>query len=91
MRSPWIVPLLAFVVAACSPSNGSEKGAKGSKGGGPGGMPPPEVSVITAAPAPLPEVFEYTGQAAGSREVEVRSRVAGILFKRNFDEGKPVR
>ena len=35
----------------------------------------------------LPVAFEYTGQTAGSREVEVRARVTGILLKRNFEEG----
>jgi membrane fusion protein (multidrug efflux system) len=35
--------------------------------------------------------LEYTGQTAGSREVEVRARVTGILLKRNFVEGGPVK
>jgi membrane fusion protein (multidrug efflux system) len=88
MRSaPVFLPLLALVLAACSPSNGSEK-----KGGPPGmGMPPPEVVTATVEPRSLPLSFEYAGQTAGSREVEVRARVAGIVLKRNFEEGKPVR
>jgi membrane fusion protein, multidrug efflux system len=88
MRSAFfLTPLLALVVAACSPSNGSEK-----KGGGPGmGFPPPEVNVITVAPRTLPLTLEYVGQTAGSREVEVRARVSGIILKRNFAEGAPVR
>ena len=79
--------LLALVVSACGQSNGSEK-----KGGHPGmGMPPPEVNVMTVAPRTLTLVFEYAGQTAGSREVEVRARVAGIMLKRNFVEGAPVK
>jgi membrane fusion protein, multidrug efflux system len=35
--------------------------------------------------------FEYIGQAAGFREVEVRARVNGIVLKRNFKEGASVR
>ena len=35
--------------------------------------------------------FEYPAQTAGSRVVEVRARVAGILQKRNYEEGAPVR
>ena len=88
MRSaPVFAPLLALVVAACSPSNGSEKK------GGPAGMhmPPPEVTVETVTPRTLPLAFEYVGQTAGSREVEVRARVAGIILKRNFTEGAPVK
>jgi len=81
---------LALALAACSPSNGAPD--KGGHKGGPGaGMPPPEVTVVTVAPQALPVTFEYVGQTAGSREVEVRSRVAGILLKRNFTEGAPVR
>ena len=82
-----LAPLLALVLAACSPSNGSEK-----KGGHPGmGMPPPEVLTTTVAAQSLPLSFEYVGQTAGSREVEVRARVPGIILKRNFTEGAPVR
>jgi membrane fusion protein (multidrug efflux system) len=51
------------------------------------GMPPPEVNVVTVQPKNEPVTFEYTGQLAGYREVEVRARVAGILQKRNFTEG----
>ncbi len=35
--------------------------------------------------------YEYVGQTAGSRDVEVRARVAGILLKRNFTEGGSVK
>ena len=78
---------LALVVSACGQSNGSEK-----KGGHPGmGMPPPEVVVTEVKPQSLPLTFEYVGQTAGSREVEVRARVSGILLKRNFTEGTAVR
>lgn len=56
----------------------------------PQGMPPPEVTVVKIEPRNIPTVFEYTGQTAGSREVEVRARVTGILQKRNFLEGSAV-
>jgi membrane fusion protein (multidrug efflux system) len=54
------------------------------------GMPPPEVNVVTVQPKNEPVSFEYTGQLAGYREVEVRARVSGILLKRNFAEGSTV-
>jgi len=54
------------------------------------GMPPPEVAVIAVQPKTLPVNYEYTGQVAGYRDVEVRARVAGILLQRNFTEGEPV-
>ena len=45
------------------------------------------VKVVSFLLTWLPETYEYVGQTAGSREVEVRARVTGILLKRNFDEG----
>ena len=90
--SLFVVPLLALAVSACGPSGGADKGGKGGAKGGPGGgMPPPEVTAMTVAPKAIPVSFEYVGQTAGSREVEVRARVTGILIKRNFEEGLPVK
>ena len=63
--------LLTAVLAACGPSGGPQ-------GGAPGGFPPAPVSVMTVAPADVPVEFEYVGQTAGSREVEIRARVSGI-------------
>ena len=54
-------------------------------------MPPPAVSVVTVEPQPVAATFEYVGQTAGSREVEVRARVSGILLKRNYREGGTVK
>jgi membrane fusion protein, multidrug efflux system len=83
-----LIPL-ALALAACSPSNGNEKGGKGH--GPTGGMPPAsEVTVMTATAQSMPVTFEYVGQTAGSREVEVRARVTGILLSRNFKEGERV-
>lgn len=56
-----------------------------------GGPPPAPVTVLKVAAADVPLVYEYVGQSVGSREVEVRARVAGILQKRHFTEGAPVR
>ncbi len=54
-------------------------------------MPAPEVAVITVRAKALPVELEYTGQTAGSRETEVRARVAGIVNKRLFEEGATVK
>jgi membrane fusion protein, multidrug efflux system len=89
MRLPpslLLVPLVS-VVAACGPSSGNQGGH-----GGPGGsMPPAAVSTMTVQPKAVLAPFEYTGQTAGSREVEVRARVRGILLSRNFTEGEKVK
>jgi membrane fusion protein (multidrug efflux system) len=80
---------LVVLLAACGQGNG-DKGGQGH--GAPGmGMPPAQVNVVTVALQSLPETYEYVGQTAGSREVEVRARVTGILLKRNFDEGGRVK
>jgi membrane fusion protein (multidrug efflux system) len=83
-----VIMSVTVLVAACSPSNGKEKG--GGHGPG-GGMPPSEVTVMTATQEALPVTWEYVGQTAGSREVEVRARVTGILLSRNFTEGSRVK
>src|SRR5512135_1149657 len=51
------------------------------------GPPPAAVAVVALAASSLPMSYEYVGQTAGSRDVEVRARVSGILLKRNFTEG----
>ena len=87
IRQVSFVPLVivAAVLAGCG-----KGGAQDGHGPG-GGMPPAAVSVEKVAPSDLQTTFEYVGQTAGSRDVEVRARVAGILIKRNFKEGAPVR
>jgi membrane fusion protein (multidrug efflux system) len=97
MRSPAVgFPFLLvsfLLLAACGASDGSQKGAAKGKGGGNpfANMPPPQVAVVAVAPRSLEETFEYVGQTAGSREVEVHARVTGILLSRNFTEGTPVK
>jgi membrane fusion protein, multidrug efflux system len=76
----------AAAVSACGP-----KGPPGEGHGGGGGMPPALVAVQEVRPRTIDVEFEYPAQTAGSREVEVRSRVPGILLKRNYEEGAVVR
>src|SRR5262245_62112392 len=54
-------------------------------------MPPPEVAVQTVEKNPVPLDLTYTARTVGSREVEVRARVGGILIKRRFEEGSSVK
>jgi membrane fusion protein (multidrug efflux system) len=53
--------------------------------------PPPEVTVQTVGKDPVPLELTYTARTVGSREVEVRARVGGILLKRRYEEGGPVK
>lgn len=74
---------LAVLVAACGPSQ--------QKGGGFHGFPPAEVTVQQVAPQTFPVSFEYVGQTAGSKDVEVRARITGIIEKRLYQEGSFVK
>ncbi|MEW6705161.1 MAG: efflux RND transporter periplasmic adaptor subunit [Pseudomonadota bacterium] len=84
------IALLVSPLALAAALAGCGK-AEGSNAPGAGGPPPAAVAVQKVAAANLPAVYEYVGQTAGSRDVEVRARVAGILLKRNFDEGGVVK
>jgi membrane fusion protein (multidrug efflux system) len=52
--------------------------------------PPPEVSVLTVAPGTVSARFEFVGQAAASRRIEVRAQVAGVIVARPYAEGTDV-
>jgi membrane fusion protein, multidrug efflux system len=73
-RSAFVI-LLIGTAAACG------KPAK------PFTPPPAQVGIVTVAPASIPEAFEFVGQVAPFRRVEVRSRVEGIVTERPFTEG----
>lgn len=47
--------------------------------------------VLQVSPQRVPIVLEAVGQVQGSKEVEVRARVSGILLKRLYNEGDFVR
>lgn len=47
--------------------------------------------VVSVQPRHVLAPFQYTGQTLGSREVEVRARVNGILLERRFVEGGEVK
>jgi membrane fusion protein (multidrug efflux system) len=53
--------------------------------------PPPDVTVARLAARNVAVPYEFTARVEGSREVEVRARVSGILLRRAYDEGRPVR
>ena len=76
---------LALALGGCEPATGP------GGPGGPGGFPTPVVTVTGVEPKDLPVTYEYTAQTAGYREVEVRARVTGILERRNYREGAPVK
>src|SRR2546422_3406650 len=52
--------------------------------------PPAEVSILTVAPETVAARYEYVGQTAASRSVEVRSQVTGVIVARPYAEGTDV-
>ncbi|MBE7417229.1 MAG: efflux RND transporter periplasmic adaptor subunit [Ideonella sp.] len=90
-RSSSIAATLLALVAASVTLAGCGDASHAQAAGGHAGPPPAAVAVIALAASNLPMSYEYVGQTAGSRDVEVRARVAGIVLKRNFVEGGAVR
>lgn len=71
-------------IAACAIAGCGESPPQG------GAMPAPEVAVAAVTTGNVPTLLEYTGRAVGSRDVEVRARVSGILLERRYEEGSAV-
>jgi membrane fusion protein (multidrug efflux system) len=79
-----LLSLSGLAAAGCGRSgNGQTPGA--------GAPPPPQVTAVTVEPRSVPLPYEFTGRLEGSREVEVRARVSGILLRRAYAEGRPVK
>ncbi len=89
MTSSRLTRAMAFAITSASVFALAGCGQGGAQPAG--GMPKPEVAVATAASAALPLPLTYTARAVGSREVEVRARVSGILEARRFVEGSAVK
>ena len=54
-------------------------------------MPPVSVRIMESAKSDAPITFEYTGQTTGYMEAEVRAQVSGILVKKDYREGEPIK
>jgi membrane fusion protein (multidrug efflux system) len=79
---------VVLALAGCSKGGGEQKGGPGGPGGPQQAMP---VTVVEAQPQRLPITVETVGQSEGSKEIQVRARVSGILLKQNFTEGDRVK
>lgn len=76
----YISVLLCLVLGGCH----DKKQKKGMP-------PPPEVSVLKIIPKTVSPSEEYTGRTAGILQVDVRAQVGGIILKRTYVEGSPVK
>jgi len=79
----YLPVVLLAALAACSKPQ--------QQAGGFHGFPPAAVTVQAVQPQTFPVTFEYVGQTQGSKDVEVRARVTGIIEKRLYQEGSFVR
>ena len=77
---------LAVVLSACGKSDAPAAAAAPG-----GGMPAPEVGVVTVAPGDVGLTTELPGRLEASRVAQVRARAAGILQERLFREGSDVK
>jgi membrane fusion protein, multidrug efflux system len=81
--------LAAFVLALSGCGQGDARPENNAaRAGSPPAVP---VSVIEVATRPVPVVFEAVGRTEGSREVQVRARVAGLLEQQLYTEGDSVK
>jgi membrane fusion protein (multidrug efflux system) len=81
-RLPVCVLLAAAALTACGGGSGS---------GGPGGMPPLPVGVVTVQPGTVALTTELPGRLEAWRTAQVRARVPGVVLKRLFTEGADVK
>lgn len=72
----------ALLLASCGKGGDAPKAAAA-----PAALP---VATMRATMRKVPISLEAVGQAEGSREIEIRARVSGILEKRLYTEGAPV-
>jgi membrane fusion protein (multidrug efflux system) len=84
-----LLPVLAAGLAGCDRKADAQQGG----GHGPGGGAPPAmpVAVVTARFSSVPVVIESVGRAEGSKEVEVRARVTGLIEQQRYHEGDRVK
>ena len=75
----WIAGALMLGLFGCT--SGDKKEAQ---------LPPPLVSVMTVVVQDEPVANTFFGQTSGSRSVEVRAQVSGILMRRTYNEGQYV-
>ena len=85
MRPTLATLACTLLLAACGGKNDAAPAHAG------GGMPPPEVGVVTVTPNTIGLVNELPGRLEASRLAQVRARTAGILQKRLFTEGSDVK
>lgn len=80
----WL-PLFGLMLAAASAGCSSDKGAQQQAAGQ---MPPALVEVMTVEQKDTPYTDRYIAQTEGSKAVDVRAQVSGILKEKRYTEGQ---
>jgi membrane fusion protein, multidrug efflux system len=82
LAAALLIATVSVVAASCGKAGGQDKA---------GAAPAPlQVTTVRATSRAVPVSLEAVGQAEGSREVEIRARVTGIVERRAYEEGMPV-
>jgi membrane fusion protein (multidrug efflux system) len=89
MQQKMILSLIALAALQILTGCGDKPGQAQAQGGA-GGMPPPEVEVITVAPTTVTLTQELPGRLEAIRTAQVRARVEGVVEKRLFVEGSDI-
>jgi membrane fusion protein (multidrug efflux system) len=83
-----LIVFLCMAVAACSDSGAKQQEKKAAKDAAPAAVP---VTTLEMAPRAVPISYEAVARTEGSREVQVRARVTGILEHQLYTEGDTVK
>ncbi|MEG2171818.1 MAG: biotin/lipoyl-binding protein, partial [Desulfovibrionaceae bacterium] len=75
-----VLSLSLLPLTGCSQDKGQKQGP-----------PPPLVTIYHVEKKDYPYPSEYQAQTQGSRAVDVRARVSGIIEKRMYEEGAYVK
>ena len=79
-RIALVIPLL--LTTACNPLAAKKQEAAAAPA-----HPPVAVTTVKVKAEDIPVHYEFVGQVAGSLEVDVRSRITGIIEQRHYKEG----
>lgn len=83
-RHTLLVLALGVVLSACGKSSPPQNPAAG-------GMQAMPVATQTVSAESVPVQTEVVAQTEGAKQIEVRPRVGGIVLKRLYQEGEPVK